>query len=292
MAQPATFENFFRTHDKALMTWLQGLTVDYGDMNGLFGSFKITSLSQSGGTATCVTSAPHGFSMGATFQIRGVAPAAWNTPGTVATVVDATTFTFAANGTPSAGTSFGTVSLARNNTPIISVLASPDRSFAQASDLLKKTGWIPGVGSETADKDLDLFNGMPLPLVSVERTEHDIDNDLLGVPKKIAADNTNTSFYAYWTPYWFYYTLSFWTTKKYTMNFCAEWMESQFGMLGNLGRETYITVGHSNPWGSKRQSLQRESFSDNSDLEGSDPRTFRWDYSLKMRAWLIRPVLT
>jgi hypothetical protein len=292
MAQPASFENFFRIHDEALMNWLQGFTVDYNDAGGLFGRTPISSLSQSSSVATCVTSSPHGLTAGNTFVILGVSPTGWNGNWTVLSVTSATQFTFNVVGNPASATSFGTATITRNNQPIISVYSSPDRAFAAASDLLIRTGWIPGLSNSAELDNVELLNGLPLPLCSVWRTNHERDPSMQGVPKQIASDSTHTHYYPLWMSYWLYYDVSFWSQKKYTQNFAMEWMEAQFGTLGNLGNECFIPVVHNPPFGQKTQSLQLESYNDNSDLEGNDPRYMRWDYSLRLRGWFQRNLIS
>jgi hypothetical protein len=61
--------------------------------------FAVTSLTRSGGTATCTTASAHGYTTGDTVEIRGAVETEYNGLFTI-TVTGAATFTYAVTGTP------------------------------------------------------------------------------------------------------------------------------------------------------------------------------------------------
>ena len=70
--------------------------------------YTVTSLTSSGTTCTCVTSADHGYTTGNSVEIRGAAETDYNGIFTI-TVTDTDTFTYTALGTPSASPATGTI---------------------------------------------------------------------------------------------------------------------------------------------------------------------------------------
>jgi hypothetical protein len=174
-----------------------------------------------------------------------------------------------------------------NGVPIISCFASPDRAFAQAADLLIKTGKTTGGTAENWANEVNRLNGLPLPIVSIYRSDAQYDPSLAGIPKRFPLSTAPTTSVQYWRPYRIPYQLDFWSMKTYTDTLFREWMESQFGIIGNLQNEAYISVTHVAPYGVKRQSLLNEGARDTSYLEGNQPRYRRLTYSLSLRAYLI-----
>ena len=180
------------------------------------------------------------------------------------------------------------------NVPIISVFASPDRAFAQALDLLTRTNWITTAGSPKVDaSNAAKLNGLPLPLVSIQRGDDEPDHEMEGIPKRIgfSANNTTASF-PLWKPRWIPYELTFWGRKTFTDNYIREWILGQLGTRGNLSNEVYIDVIHTDPWGVKRQSLQIIDFTDESDLEGRQIRFKRVLCRVRLRGWLTNTLAT
>jgi hypothetical protein len=176
----------------------------------------------------------------------------------------------------------------KNNVPIIAVFASPDRAFAQAYETLINIGWISGTGTAEQEANVDILNGLPLPLVSIQRLDEEQDLERMNVPAFIYTDDTNEHTYPMWQTYWFPYELNFWCQKRYTDTFIREWLYGQMGARGNLAKETVINVVHASPFGTKRQCLQLLNISDNSDLEGNDPHYLRFTVSVQLRAYLIQ----
>jgi len=178
----------------------------------------------------------------------------------------------------------------RNDVPIVAVMASPDRAFAAAADLLINTGLIPGSTQQVWQDTVALLNGLPLPIVSIYRGDAQFDPTMSGVPKRFPLGGSGSlasSTVQYWRPYRIPYQLDFWSQKTYTDSFFREWLESQCGIVGNLQNELYISVTHDPPYGVKRQSLLNFGARDNAALEGNQERYRRTTYSLSLRAWFI-----
>lgn len=181
----------------------------------------------------------------------------------------------------------------RQDVPIIAVMASPDRAFAAAADLLINTGMVTGGAQKAWQDEVVKLNGLPLPIASIYRGDPQRDPSMAGVPKRFPLSQAQpNTIVQYWRAYRIPYQIDFWQRYVYTDSFIREWMEVQFGGIGNEENETYITVTHTPPYGDKRQSLLNQGSQDNSDLEGNQTRYKRFTYSLSLRGWFITNPLT
>ena len=105
----ASFADGSGTPLQVVASWAQANGVDaltLGNENENQNAQNVTSLSQSGGTATATTGGAHGYVSGETVTISGATPAGYNGAFTI-TVTGASTFTFACNSSlvsPATGT--------------------------------------------------------------------------------------------------------------------------------------------------------------------------------------------
>jgi len=183
----------------------------------------------------------------------------------------------------------------RLNFPILRTMATRERSFATVVDLLVHHGWIDvGTAEEIRQKAGD-FAVLPLPIVTYERGDPEIDTTAASVPKRFARSFFNQSTLKWeshqWPgTYWLPIRATFWCSKRYTEAFMQEWLFSQLGKLGAADREVLIPVEHLEPWNTQWQALQLDGVADQSDLEG-DPqaRAIRYEISFRMRMLHFRP---
>lgn len=177
----------------------------------------------------------------------------------------------------------------RQNHPILRTLATRQRAFATVVDLLVSTGWITdGTAAEIREKAGD-FSVLPLPIVTYEKGDPEIDPTAGGVPKRFPRSYFNQATLQWeshpWpATYWLPIRATFWCSKRYSEFFMQEWLFSQFGKLGVADREVLLPVQHVAPWGTQWQAMQLEGIADQSDLEG-DPqaRQIRYEVSFRLR---------
>lgn len=183
----------------------------------------------------------------------------------------------------------------RLNFPILRTLATRQRAFATVVDLLVHHGWISsGTAAEIRTRAGD-FAVLPLPVVTYEKGDPEIDTTAGSVPKRFARsffNQTTLKWESHQWPgtYWLPIRATFWCSKRYTESFMQEWLFSQIGKLGMADREVLIPVTHRSPWGTQWQALQLEGLADQSDLEG-DPlaRQIRYEVSFRLRMLHFRP---
>lgn len=186
----------------------------------------------------------------------------------------------------------------RQNHPILRTLATRQRAFASVVDLLVSTGWInDGTAAQIREKAGD-FAVLPLPIVTYERGDLEVDTTAASVPKRFARSHFNQATLKWeshpWpATYWLPIRATFWCSKRYTEFFVQEWLLSQFGKLGVADREVLLPVQHVVPWGTQWQAMQLEGFADQSDLEG-DPlaRQIRFEVSFRLRLLHFRANVT
>lgn len=184
---------------------------------------------------------------------------------------------------------------ARQNYPILRTMATRERAFATVVDLLVHQGWIDtGTAAEIRKKAGD-FAVLPLPIVTYERGDPEIDTTSASVPKRFARSFFNQATLKWeshpWPgTYWLPIRATFWCSKRYTELFMQEWVMSQLGRLGAADREVLIPVTHREPWNTQWQALQLDGIADQSDLEG-DPlsRQIRYEISFRLRMLHFRP---
>ena len=207
---PFPNESPLRVHDQAMVTWLSGLHVDYGTING----------------------------------------------------ADRTDF------------------------PILTVLATPDRTFAEVADLLVTSGWVGGSTDSVRRVNANALEVLPTPFVSVWRGDPVLDMaHTRVVPTMQFWDRDNQTVNSYYHPRYYDvpYTLSFFSQKTYTDNYLREWLMGQFSVIGCSANERLIPVVHANPFGTTKQCLRFRGTSDRSNLEGNQPRYKRFDANLELR---------
>ena len=179
----------------------------------------------------------------------------------------------------------------RNNHPILRVMATPQRAFATVVDLLVYMNWIEGAdAAEMKQNAKNNFAVLPLPVITFERGDYNVDPDHQGVPKVFMRGRFNQLTGVWeqhqWPGMWEVpYTLTFWSIKRYTEAYVREWFLSQIGRVGVGDSEVLIPVEHAEPWGTLQHALRINSTGDQSDLEGDEPRYIRFsvDLTLKMR---------
>lgn len=189
----------------------------------------------------------------------------------------------------------------RNNFPVLRVFATPQRAVAKVIDLLLHSGWIAGADAgvqlETAnqlrERALKNFAVLPLPLVTIYRQDPILNPADGGAPKvfrKQCFDPATGEWQSHPWPgsYETTYEVTFWSIKHYTEVFFREWVYSQLGLKGRTDNETLIPVIHDYPWGTINQRLVFEGSSDESELEGEDPRYLRYTFTFRLRTWHFR----
>lgn len=187
----------------------------------------------------------------------------------------------------------------RNAFPILSVMATPDRPFADIPNLLVTLGWINGTTAAemlTNASDEAKWPVLPLPICSFQRGDPTPDTELSGVPKMYRASFFNVATGQWERHQWpghyrTEYTLTFWSLLRSTDNYIREWVMSQMGHVGAGESETFIPVVHKAPWGTMRQSCKLVATSDVSDLEGDGQRYIRTEVVLSLRTWLMRTII-
>jgi len=184
----------------------------------------------------------------------------------------------------------------KNQTPILRVFASPSRPFARIADTLVSRGFVDAA---TADKLLESANAsndisvLPLPMLTLMRGDTRPDTELSGVPKRYRKLPSRNAGYAssQWPGmYLTDYTATVWCAKRYTEAYIKEWLFSKLGNLGANEAEAFLPVTHREPFGVMHQRLRFEGSSDNSDLEGDEPRWIRFDLTFTLRTLVFRKV--
>jgi hypothetical protein len=182
----------------------------------------------------------------------------------------------------------------RNAFPVLRVFASPHRAFADTVDFLVKEGWINS-GQSDADraKATSDWPVLPLPIVTIDRDDPIISNELANIPavfRNYFTDPATGRFVQHPYPlhYITTYRATFWCIKRYTQAFFFEWMMSNLGHLGANQREAYLPVQHAEPWGTINQSLEYLGSGDLSDLEGPGSRHIRSQLSFRLRSWFFK----
>lgn len=181
-----------------------------------------------------------------------------------------------------------------NNFPILRVMASPQRAVAQVVDLLISLGWITDADKDKLiEKARDNFAVLPLPIATIERGEPNPDPELSSVPKIFRRIFLNTTtgkweFHQWPAHYKTDYTVTFWSVKKYTMEFMREWVYGQLGKIGASEYETFLDVKHRSPWNTIKSSFKFTGSGDLSDLEGETSRYMRVEFTFTLRTWITK----
>jgi hypothetical protein len=184
---------------------------------------------------------------------------------------------------------YGTVSgTVRNQVPILRVMASPDRAWAALENILVSQKWVAGANDDERRKNARQdFDTLPLPFLSIERADPQPYLDGGGVPKRFrrqrfVGGTQQWEEHAWPGSYRTEYRATFWSSKRYTMEWMREWIFSQLGKLGAAEPEVFIQVQHADPWGPLPQALHFDGSADLSELEGDKPRYLRseWTFTL------------
>jgi hypothetical protein len=164
-------------------------------------------------------------------------------------------------------------------------------------NLLVNTGFVSGDTAAKMRDDAGDFAVLPLPVATIERGSASIATELAPPPASI-----NNAYFDIATNKWvshdnpgnynLSYTVTFWAIKQYTINHIEEWLYSQLGKKGAASNEMFLDVKHPTPWGTYKQSLKFESFSDISELEGENPVYRRLEMSVQVRMLHFRPAGT
>lgn len=183
---------------------------------------------------------------------------------------------------------------ARQNFPILRTQATRERAFANVVSLLVSLRWISAGTADQIRQSAGDFSVLPLPIVTFERGDPEIDPTSGSVPKRFGRsrfDQTTGMWESHPWPatYFVPYRATFWCSKRYTEAFMREWVQSQLGLLGVADKEVLIPVVHRDPWGTQQQVLQFDGSSDLSDLEGETYRHIRYELSFRMRMLHFRP---
>ena len=182
----------------------------------------------------------------------------------------------------------------RNKFPILRVFASPHRAYAETVNQLVTQGWIAG-GTPEEQRLLATYDWptLPLPVVSIERDDPIISNELSASATHVqrARFNYETQEYEQ-DPYPFHYLtqyrLTFWCEKRYTHAAFTEWLLSQLGRAGATQSEMYLTLEHPKPYGKQLHQWRYLGSANLSDLEGPESRHIRSLLSFTLRSWAFR----
>lgn len=182
----------------------------------------------------------------------------------------------------------------RNGFPLLRVFASPHRAYAEAANFLVTQGWIAGDTPEAQRINANAdWSTVPLPVVSIERDDPIISNELSASALHIRRARYNAATKEYETdPYPLHYLtqyrITFWCEKRYTQAAFVEWVLSQIGRAGAAQSEMYLTVEHPAPYGKQLHQWRYLGSANLSDLEGSDSRHIRSLMSFTLRSWAFR----
>lgn len=186
------------------------------------------------------------------------------------------------------------VGFTKNDTPIIQVMASPSRAFATVVDTLVKTGWIQEATAAKMRQAAGDFTVLPLPLLTIERGDPQLDAELSAPAKQIRVFNSATgqfNMHPWPGRYRTDYRVTLWCQKRFTDNYLREWVMSQFGGgRGTAYTEMLLPVVHADPWGTMNQSFKLVGIQDLSDLEGDGQRYFRVEFTFSLRTLLMRNI--
>jgi hypothetical protein len=179
------------------------------------------------------------------------------------------------------------------NSPVLRVMAGPDRAIAQVADLLVKSGWFPendaSIARARAEYDWAV---LPLPVATIERDEPTPSNLLQMSPTlfRQAFVDSQGRYMQVATPlhYVTVYRITFWSRTRYTHSHFMEWLLSQQGLPGAGPQEIYIPVNHVEPWGTILHSLRYTESANLSNLEGDDDRYIRTQVTFTLRSWMFR----
>jgi hypothetical protein len=173
-------------------------------------------------------------------------------------------------------------------------MASPQRAVAEAVKLLVHMGWISAADAAEANtRGQQDFSTLPLPLISFVREEPVLEPELAGAPKqlrrKFLDPTTGKWLFCDWPGmYRTDYRITFWSKKRYSAVHFREWVYSQLGKVGKLDNETFIPVEHESPWGTIEESLKFTGSNDLSNLEGTDQRYIRVEFTFSLRTRMMR----
>lgn len=182
----------------------------------------------------------------------------------------------------------------RNGFPLLRVFASPHRAYAETANMLVAQGWIAGDSPEVQRINATYdWTVLPLPVVSIERDDPIISNEL-----SASATHVPRARYNYETKEWetdpyplhylTQYRLTFWCEKQYTRAAFMEWILSQIGRAGAAQSEMYLPIEHPVPYGKQLHQWRYLGSGNMSDLEGSDARHLRSMLSFTLRSWAFR----
>lgn len=182
--------------------------------------------------------------------------------------------------------------------PILRIYSSPHRAYADIVDLLVKLNFVDGASAEEmrqrAEED---FAVLPLPIATIERDEPTPDPELPGAPTKeirsMEWDETNQKWIRHRHPlhHRTEYRVTFWMHYKYTDAFIREWLYGQIAERGKAENEFFIPVQHRDPWGTMMHAVKWTGSSDQSELEGENPRYIRKEFTFSVRTWIMKPSL-
>ncbi len=186
---------------------------------------------------------------------------------------------------------------AKQDFPIIRVMASPSRAYASIIDTLIWQNWIPETdGQAMRDLASDNLAVLPLPACSIQRSDPRPDTDLSNPAfvwqKGFFNCDTGQWDYYRWPKSWLTdYTITFWATNVFSKAFWLEWAMAQFGNKGMGVNETVIPVTHQAPFGTINARLQFGGMTDLTELEGDEQRYTRSELTVTLRTWITMPKL-
>jgi len=183
----------------------------------------------------------------------------------------------------------------QNDVPILALIASPERAFAEVPDLLVERNWIAGTTAEAMRANADAnYDILPLPVASIEIADPVPDLELAGVPKRYPYydfDRDAKQFITHRHPSFFNteYTVTVMGLTRFTWAFIWEWLISTLGELGKADNEVLIDVQHAEPFGLLHQRLRMLGIADMSALEGADePRYIRKQITFELRTIFLK----
>lgn len=179
----------------------------------------------------------------------------------------------------------------RNNVPILTVFATPDRAFASVKKLLVVNGWINGASVSEQEANAAKMEVLPLPLASVTPSDPQPDPEMANVPGRLrqrvhtGGPRKSMAFPGHYSRE---YTINFWSKERSTDNFIREWVMSRFGLRGSAYNECMLMVDQGPEVGMCMQRFKMLNVSDQSNLEGPDQTFKRVEFTFSLRFWLMR----
>lgn len=184
--------------------------------------------------------------------------------------------------------------VARNQFPILRVVATPHQAFAKVVDMLAHQGFLPAGTAEEMKASGELkWNDLPLPVATIERSDPipEASRNSSALVRRIYLNPLTGQWETHRWPaqYTTQYRITFWSLRKSTDNYIREWVYGKMGGQGKATHEDIIPVSHPPPWGETIQKFRLDGSTDLSVLEGDVQRFIRTEFAFTLRTLVFFP---